>query len=149
MYSYSNSFDAFKQIIRQEKFVGLYRAYGATILAFGPFVGLNLTLFERVKEYFKGKNESFGFIKGFFSALLTGMTFSDLPKRNHCGVNDKSFWGSQSSNASSTSPKIKWFDHWHKTWALWIQKCFSWNLFYLKKFGNFFFFGGFYLFFFF
>ena len=43
------------------------------MLAFGPFIGLNLTLFERVKEFFKGNNQSFGFVKGFFSALVTGI----------------------------------------------------------------------------
>ena len=72
LYSYSNSWDAFKSIVRQEKFFGLYRAYGATVLAFGPFMGINLTLFERVKDFFKGQNQEFGFAKGFCSALVTG-----------------------------------------------------------------------------
>ena len=72
MGNYKNSFDAFSQIVRQEKFFGLYRAYGATVLAFGPFIGLNLTLFERVKEFFKSRNTEFGFINSFFSAMMTG-----------------------------------------------------------------------------
>ena len=72
LYSYSNSWDAFKTIMKQEKFFGLYRAYGATVLAFGPFIGLNLTLFERVKEFFKKNDQNFGLITGFFSALVTG-----------------------------------------------------------------------------
>ena len=78
LYSYSNSWDAFRTIVKQENFVGLYRAYGATVLSFGPFIGLNLTLFERIKEFFKGKNQEFGLIKGFFSALVTGKIFPNL-----------------------------------------------------------------------
>ena len=72
LYNYRNSFDAFKSIVRQERFFGLYRAYGATVLAFGPFIGLNLTLFERLKEIIKRKDQSFGLLLSFLTALVTG-----------------------------------------------------------------------------
>lgn len=59
--------------MRQEKFVGLYRAYGATLLSFGPFIGINLALFERVKELLTNTERGFGVMESFFTGLITGL----------------------------------------------------------------------------
>ena len=46
LYNYKGSIDAVRQITKGEGYFGLYRAYGATILSFGPFIGINLMLYE-------------------------------------------------------------------------------------------------------
>lgn len=49
-YSYNNSFDAMKQIVRNEGFLGLYRAYGATLASFGPFSAFFFVFYEKLKS---------------------------------------------------------------------------------------------------
>ena len=51
-YYYKNSIDAARQISKTEGFSALYRAYGATILSFGPFTGINLALYDKFKGFF-------------------------------------------------------------------------------------------------
>lgn len=46
---YKSTIDAFKQMIKNEGLNGLYKAYGATIVAFGPFSAIYLTLYEQLK----------------------------------------------------------------------------------------------------
>ena len=41
-YKYRNTFDAISQISKTEGVRGLYKAYGATVLAFGPFIGISM-----------------------------------------------------------------------------------------------------------
>lgn len=50
-FNYKNSFDAIRQISQKEGVLALYKAYGATILAFGPYTGINLAFYDK----FKGK----------------------------------------------------------------------------------------------
>ncbi|CAK0836973.1 unnamed protein product [Prorocentrum cordatum] len=46
LYTYSSSWDAVRTVLRQEGAVGLYRGYGATLLAFGPQTAANLAAYE-------------------------------------------------------------------------------------------------------
>lgn len=49
-YRYNNTFDAVRQICQKEGFLGLYRAYGATILSFGPQSGISIGLYDKLKS---------------------------------------------------------------------------------------------------
>lgn len=49
MYSYKSDLDALKQIKGTEGVRGLYRAYGATVLSFGPFSALYFMFYEKIK----------------------------------------------------------------------------------------------------
>lgn len=49
-YNYKNDLDAIRQIKATEGLKGLYRAYGATILSFGPFSALYFLFYEKIKE---------------------------------------------------------------------------------------------------
>jgi len=77
-YNYSNSIDAVKQITKTEGIIGLYRAYGATVLAFGPFIGINLMLYEKVKRFLNIDNEKPQILKSFSLAFITGTIASVL-----------------------------------------------------------------------
>lgn len=48
-YSYRNGIDALKQIYRKEGPAALYRAYGATLLSFGPNTAINLAVYEQLE----------------------------------------------------------------------------------------------------
>jgi Mitochondrial carrier protein len=48
---YKSSTDAFKQIVTQEGFRGLYKGYGASMLSFGPFSALYFALYEGLKKH--------------------------------------------------------------------------------------------------
>lgn len=50
LYHYNGPIDALRQIVRSEGVLGLYRAYGATLVAFGPQTAINLALFEAVEQ---------------------------------------------------------------------------------------------------
>mmetsp|Transcript_39218 Transcript_39218/g.107979 ORF Transcript_39218/g.107979 Transcript_39218/m.107979 type:complete len:313 (-) Transcript_39218:164-1102(-) len=50
-YKYEGPIDAFRQIVRTEGVArGLYRAYGATLVAFGPQTAINLALYEQLEK---------------------------------------------------------------------------------------------------
>ena len=49
-YHYKHARDAVRQILKSEGILGLYRAYGATILAFGPYLGIQLSLYDKSKS---------------------------------------------------------------------------------------------------
>jgi hypothetical protein len=51
-YHYKNDFDAFRQIIKKEKIRGIYRAYGATIVSFGPMSAFYFMFYEYFKGFF-------------------------------------------------------------------------------------------------
>ncbi|CAD7947167.1 unnamed protein product [Amoebophrya sp. A120] len=47
---YNNACDAVRKILQTEGVRGLYRAYGATLAAFGPQTAINLALYEQLEE---------------------------------------------------------------------------------------------------
>ena len=49
-YKYKNDLDAIRQIVKTEGGRGLYRAYGATVMSFGPFSALYFLFYEKLKE---------------------------------------------------------------------------------------------------
>ena len=49
-FKYRNDIDAVRQILRVEGIRGLYRAYGATVMSFGPFSALYFLFYEKFKE---------------------------------------------------------------------------------------------------
>ena len=92
-YNYSNDVDAIKQIKATEGIRGLYRAYGATVMSFGPFSALYFLFYENIKGLFvkndvssylnkvkqeteDGKkashNADIGFFQGMFCSMLAG-----------------------------------------------------------------------------
>lgn len=48
-FNYKSDYDAIKQIKATEGVRGLYRAYAATVLSFGPFSALYFMFYEKVK----------------------------------------------------------------------------------------------------
>jgi hypothetical protein len=48
-YYYKNDIDAIKQIKNTEGLRGLYRAYGATVMSFGPFSAFYFLFYENLK----------------------------------------------------------------------------------------------------
>lgn len=51
-YSYSSDFNAFSQILKTEGMRGIYKAYGATVMSFGPNSALYFMFFEQFKGFF-------------------------------------------------------------------------------------------------
>jgi len=51
-YNYSSDYNAFKEILKVEGIRGLYRAYGATVMSFGPFSALYFMFYENFKGLF-------------------------------------------------------------------------------------------------
>ena len=49
-FKYRNDIDAIRQILKTEGSRGLYRAYGATVMSFGPFSALYFLFYEKFKE---------------------------------------------------------------------------------------------------
>ena len=49
-FKYRNDVDAIRQILTTEGIRGLYRAYGATVMSFGPFSALYFLFYEKLKE---------------------------------------------------------------------------------------------------
>lgn len=70
-YQYANSIDALRQITKKEGIIGLYRAYGATVFAFGPFIGTNLMMYEKAKQLF-GFKQDVTMLQNFVVAFFTG-----------------------------------------------------------------------------
>lgn len=71
VYNYKNSVDAIRQILDREGIIGLYRAYGATILSFGPMLGINLMLYEKLKKVF-GVEKNGSIVQSFAIAFTSG-----------------------------------------------------------------------------
>lgn len=49
-FKYKSDGDAIRQILKIEGARGLYRAYGATVMSFGPFSALYFLFYEKFKE---------------------------------------------------------------------------------------------------
>ena len=62
--------------MKNESYFGLYRAYGATIMAFGPFLGINLSLYEKMKQLLNLDSQKIQLHHSFFIALTTGLVAS-------------------------------------------------------------------------
>ena len=71
-YHYKNSIDAVKQIAKNEGIPALYRAYGATIMSFGTFGGINQACYEKFKQMYGYKNDTPTFVESFQLAFTTG-----------------------------------------------------------------------------
>mgnify|MGYP001020664140 CR=1 FL=1 len=50
-FKYRNDLDAIRQVVGTEGIRGLYRAYGATVMSFGPFSALYFFFYETLKGY--------------------------------------------------------------------------------------------------
>lgn len=50
-FKYRNDLDAIRQVLRTEGIRGLYRAYGATVMSFGPFSALYFYFYETFKGF--------------------------------------------------------------------------------------------------
>ncbi len=50
LYKYNGPIDAAKKIKFSEGFVGLYRAYGATLMFFGPFSAILFASYQKIKD---------------------------------------------------------------------------------------------------
>ncbi len=50
LYEYKSDSDAIRQVIKTEGMRGIYRAYGATVMSFGPFSAFYFMFYE----FFKG-----------------------------------------------------------------------------------------------
>lgn len=61
-YEYKNDLDALFQIIKTEKIKGIYRAYGATIMSFGPMSAFYFMFYEYFKGFFV-QNDAKSYIK--------------------------------------------------------------------------------------
>ncbi|CDW72794.1 mitochondrial carrier [Stylonychia lemnae] len=51
-FNYSNDVDAVRQVLKTEGLRGLYRAYGATVMSFGPFSAFYFLFYEKLKGLF-------------------------------------------------------------------------------------------------
>lgn len=70
-YRYKSMSDAFVKMLRNEGFNGLYRAYGATILSFGPFSALYLMIYEQLKSMSGGYIAPSACTAGAIAAVIT------------------------------------------------------------------------------
>mgnify|MGYP001131846061 CR=1 FL=1 len=87
-YQYKGDIDALKQVTKTEGIRGLYRAYGATVMSFGPFSGLYFMFYEYAKGFFIDNNPEAFLNKvhgtsnsnniGFFESMACGMFAGSL-----------------------------------------------------------------------
>lgn len=75
-YKYEGSIDAVRQIHRQEGLRALYKAYGATLLTFGPFTGISLALYDLFKNKWAGPEGSLGLGQSFLMSSTAGLIAS-------------------------------------------------------------------------
>jgi hypothetical protein len=61
-YNYSSDYNAFREILKVEGIRGLYRAYGATVMSFGPFSALYFMFYEKFKGLFV-RNDAEAYLK--------------------------------------------------------------------------------------
>jgi hypothetical protein len=61
-YNYKNDLDALFTILKQEKLKGIYKAYGATVLSFGPMSAFYFMFYEYFKGFFV-RNDAKTYIK--------------------------------------------------------------------------------------
>lgn len=77
-YHYKGSRDAFQQILRSEGLKSMYRGYGATILAFGPFAGISLATYDKLKFLCGFDKQQIGFKESFGLSSVSGVVASVL-----------------------------------------------------------------------
>ena len=75
---YRTGIQSLMHVLRNESYTSLYRAYGATLLSFGPFIGTNLMLYEKLKKWMQSEGKDHGFFRSFSASLVTGMAASLL-----------------------------------------------------------------------
>ena len=61
-FNYTGDLNAIRQILNTEGVRGLYRAYWATVMSFGPFSALYFLFYEKLKGYFIA-NDAVSYIK--------------------------------------------------------------------------------------
>jgi len=112
-HQYTGSVDAFQTICRREGLLGLYRGYGATMLAYAPFSALFFTTFEMLKPHFaSGGSDGGSFwasvqcsaIAGAFASFTTNPL--DLAKLR-LQVERRQISSSSSSSSSSFTSILK------------------------------------------
>ena len=79
IYQYNGTMDAIRQIYRSDGILGFYRAYGATLVAFGPQTAINLALYEQLEGFFMKKLRSGR--GGGGGGIGTGCSDDDLANR--------------------------------------------------------------------
>lgn len=72
-YQYRNSWDALGQIYRKEGLRTLYRAYGATVMAFGPFLGFSIAFYDKVKNLLGYDKVKIGFWQSIILSTTSGV----------------------------------------------------------------------------
>ena len=77
-YHYTGTRDAFQQILRTEGVKSLYRGYGATILAFGPFAGISLATYDKLKHLSGYGKKQIGFRESLMLSSASGVIASVL-----------------------------------------------------------------------
>lgn len=75
-YEYRNTFDAIKQISNKEGLRSLYRAYGATILSFGPFTGISMATYDKLKYWLVPDVTKQSYTQSFLLSAISGMAAS-------------------------------------------------------------------------
>lgn len=77
-YHYKNSIDAIRQIKSQEGIRSLYKAYGATILSFGPFTGISMSLYDKLKYWFGYEGKAPSVMQSMLLSGISGIVASTV-----------------------------------------------------------------------
>ena len=72
-YHYKNSLDAVRQIFKTDGLRGMYRGYGATVLAFGPFTGISLATYDKLKHMLGLYDKKIGVKESILLSATSGM----------------------------------------------------------------------------
>jgi len=75
-YNYKNTLDAMGQISRNEGFRSLYRAYGATVLSFGPFNGISMATYDQLKYWLVKDPKQQSYLQSFLLSAISGAVAS-------------------------------------------------------------------------
>ncbi len=77
-YHYKGNRDAIQQILKTEGVRSMYRGYGATILAFGPFAGISLATYDKLKFMCGFDKQQIGFTESLGLSSVSGVIASVL-----------------------------------------------------------------------
>lgn len=72
LYNYKGGLDALREIASKEGVRGIYKAYGATIMSFGPFSALYFLFYENFKQMVVGNQKEISFGPSLFCAGSAG-----------------------------------------------------------------------------
>src|SRR3990167_6841781 len=75
-YNYRNTLDAMRQISEREGLRSLYRAYGATILSFGPFTGISMATYDKLKDWLVKDVSKQSYWQSFLLSAVSGVAAS-------------------------------------------------------------------------